>query len=173
MELMSKWLLKNFLILLSLSLGSISSSAQSFLDNFFSFRPSLSTGLEVESNVEFSWAESTKNYTLTITPQGDKDVPLDIEIKDGLVRVNGKVLKEEVVRRNGSRVQSSYLSQFSLSESIPEGADAEKSKVEQAGKSIKIIFPKTKESSRSYPRRENHHKKNKDLRDVQVFGEKI
>ena len=131
----------------------------SFLDRFFENGPKWDLGrTETAQNVDFKWTETDRHHVLTITPKGD--VPLEIEIKDGMVRVSGKVVKEERVERNGVRTQSSYLSQFSLAEGIPEGADEDAAKTEQVGQSIRISFPKKKSSA-------------KILRDIQVPGKKI
>ena len=121
--------------------------------------------------MDLKWAEDAKNHILTITPRGDDDIPLDISIKDGFVMVSGKVLKEKVVNRHGSSMRSSYLSQISLSEAIPPGADANKGKIRQEGKSIKITFPKTRDSSRSSGG--DQRQENKNLQDIQIFGDKI
>ena len=87
------------------------SSAQSLFEQFFSEGISLQgMGTESRENVEFHWTETKNSHVLLITPKGNKDIPLDIQIKDGLVQVSGKVVKQEAVERDGVKTQSSYLS---------------------------------------------------------------
>ena len=143
--------------------------AQSLFDSFFSedfFKDHFESREKGGGqDVEFLWTETEKAHVLLMTPRGGKDTPLDISIKEGLVKVSGKVVKKETVERDGVKTQSSYLSQFSSSQGIPQGADWEKGKMEQVGQSIKITFPK-KRGYRQSP-------KGKYLKDLSVLGEKI
>ena len=134
----------------------------------------------VGDNVEFRWTETADAHVLVITPKGDKGTPLDIKIEDGLVKVSGKVVKQEVVERAGVRSQSSYLSQFSLAEGIPQGADESKGKIQQAGQGIKITFPKRPGAAPASPQlsplpsrpRPPEKRQRKNLRDLNISGEK-
>ena len=143
----------------------------SFLDRFFSDPLSGDMGErwagKTASNVEFSWREMDGEYQLLITPKGDKDVPLDIKIEDGLVKVSGKVIKEEIVERDGVKSQSSYLSQFSLAEGIPREADDTKAKITQEGQSVKITFPKISGKAKD-PANDTSN-----LKDVDIPGDRI
>ena len=126
-------------------------------------------GNSVADNVEFLWKETDQAHVLLITPKGDKDTPLDISIENGLVKVSGKVVKEEIVERDGMRSQSSYLSQFSLAEGIPKEADESQGKIEQEGQSIKITFPKRPGDKTASPQK----RPRKNLRDINISGDKI
>ena len=139
--------------------------AQSLWDHFFSDD---FFGKEIEGmggpssqDVEFSWSQTEKAHILTITPKGDKETPLEIKVENGQVVVSGKVVKKETINRNGMKSQSSYLSQFTLAEAIPQGADASKSKMQQVDGSIQITFPKSAVKASS------------GLRDLKLPGEKI
>ena len=147
------------------------SFAQSLLDSFFSqgfFKDHFTSREESEGqDVEFQWKEAEKAHVLLITPKTGKDTPLDIAVEKGFVKVSGKVVRKETVERDGVKSLSSYLSQFSLSQGIPEGADWENVKMEQVGQSVQMTFPK-KSPGRQSPKLKGPQ----GLKDLSIFGEK-
>ena len=119
--------------------------AQSLWQQLFSpdfFSQKIPADKNAMPNIEFHWTETPQSHVLLIAPQGGQDIPLDIKIAQGLVKVSGKVIRQERMEQAGSKTHSSYLSQFSLAESIPQTANPEQAKIEQAKNSIKITFPK-------------------------------
>ena len=148
--------------------------AQSMFDLLFSDTssdmPALRGELGGGQKVVFRWEETTKEHILFITPNDAQDIPLDIKIQDGLVRVSGKIVKQERVERDGVKSTSSYLSQFSLAEGIPAGADEAKGKITQAGQSIKIAFPKRPRRHHQSPPKAKARGRFKDL---SLPGERI
>ncbi|MCY4644325.1 MAG: hypothetical protein OXB88_06860 [Bacteriovoracales bacterium] len=168
--------LQNALMTVFLVYGG-ASHAQSLWDRlFFDHFDGMEMGKGMGGDVEIQWSETPKAHVLTVTPKASKDVPLDIDIANGFVKVSGKVVKREVVERGGSKSHSSYLSRFSNSFAVPEGADESKAKIEQAGPSVKITFPKiVGYRPQTRPKRPLKTKKSKrrGLRNLDIPGDRI
>ena len=82
-----------------------------------------------------------------------------------MVKVSGKkVAQGQEQRADGSQSRSSYLSTFSMSVSIPSGADEQKAKMKKAGQTVQVTFPKKKGHRR--PQRGG-------LRNLNIPGDKI
>lgn len=108
-----------------------------FFDQFFNeedfikgFHENFKDRLSLQNDFyQSSWEESEQDRILVLKPT-NKQVPLDINIKDGLIQITAKSDK------NGQNLS------FSSSESIPVDVDAKKLKIEQRGDDILVRLPK-------------------------------
>lgn len=84
------------------------------------------------------WMETPKERILIFKVKQDKDHPMDIKIKDGMVSITGKVVQENKI---GGMVSKS-ISSFSQSYSIPEDVDQASASFDNKEGEILIKFKK-------------------------------
>ncbi len=98
----------------------------------------------IGGNFESSWEETDEERIFVIKPQ-NKEIPLDIKIKDQMISIQSK---QEVKTKTG---KASSSSSFSSNFSLPRDVDGEKALVEQRGEEILVRLPKKKVSGDNRP----------------------
>ncbi len=92
------------------------------------------------------WREDESGKTLVLKMKMDKDNPVDIEIKDGQIRVKADI-KEEVVHKDpNSGVESKSISRrvVNLNFAVPSDCDQKSAEIKQVGDEVHIHFAKRK-----------------------------
>lgn len=104
-----------------------------FFDQFFSdedFVKGFHEKFKIQNDLYQSrWEENKDERILVLTPT-NKEVPLDINLKQGMIQISAK-----------SDKKGQSLS-FSSSESLPSDVDEKKAKIEQRGEDILVRLPK-------------------------------
>lgn len=109
------------------------------------FEDSMSDSFVGSSNFTTEWTESSNGKTLVITPK-DPSEQLDIDIKNGMVTIKGKSESKDG--------NSSFVSNFSNSFSVPSECDANNVKTVQKDGKILLEFPFRGVKKISTPRKE-------------------
>jgi HSP20 family molecular chaperone IbpA len=92
------------------------------------------------------WINTPNERTLVLKIKTQKDAPVDINIKDGVVTIKADI-KEVVEHKDpqtGAISKSISMSSYNNSFSVPDDCDANKAQIENKNGEIVIHFPKRK-----------------------------
>lgn len=84
------------------------------------------------NGVDLAWSEDDKGKILTIKLK-DKNNPIDVDVKDGMISIKGKVMTKT---ESGSSMRT-----FSQSQSVPAGVDGSKVQISASDNNIVMKFP--------------------------------
>ena len=114
-----------------------------FKDDFFKGMGSLGRGRQANSG---QWREDREEVTFILNLEAKKGVPLNIEIKNGMIKIAGDVVEknEKIDQKGNKRITSQRLMRIRQSYSIPDGLDEQNPLIKEEKGKIKIIFKKLK-----------------------------
>lgn len=110
------------------------SDMESFLDEVMSDSFSGSSGFsrKTSRNYRMDWAENKEGRTLIITPKGPEQ-KLDINVKDGLITIEGKTEEKTATGTSSASFKNSF--------NVPGDCDDSKVKIDQKDGKILVAFP--------------------------------
>ena len=114
-----------------------------FKDDFFKGMDSLGKGRRATLG---QWRENGQEMIFILNLEAKKGVPLNIEIKNGTIKVAGDVIQknEKIDQKGNKRITSQRLMRIRQSYSIPDGLDEKNPLIQEEKGKIKIIFKKLK-----------------------------
>ena len=124
-----------------------------FFDNFFEddfFKDDFFKGMDsfggIKKRATGKWKESEDKMTFILNVESKKGVPLNIEIKNGIIKIAGDVIQknEKVDKQGNKKFSSQRVMRIRQSYSIPKGLDEKNPLVKEERGKIKIIFKKLK-----------------------------
>ncbi len=92
------------------------------------------------------WKETDEKMIFILNIESKKGVPLNIEIKNGVIKIAGDVVQknEKFDQKGKKRFASQRVIRIRQSYSIPEGLDEKNPQIKEEKGKIKIIFKKLK-----------------------------